>query len=242
MKVELKKSIRFFEVDAKFRLRPRALLNYLQEAMAVHTDNTGYGSLHLMAQGNAWILHRMAIQIHRHPVMDDELTISTWHRGGKGFRGYRDFEIYARDEKLVSASSLWLFIDLERKKILKIPKETRQWYTIEKDKALDVDIDNWKPIVNYTPEMTSSIEIRPSDYDPLGHVNNAVYFDFIEIMISKFFNKKQKLHSIIMQYSREIPKGVKNLEIGFQKNKEQYDFKLFSPTCVHAAGQFRLSL
>lgn len=240
MKIEIKKRIGFFEADSGLRLRPKAMMNYLQEAAAIHSDKAGYEAQKMMAKGVAWILHRINIHIHRQPAVGDELCIRTWHTGDKGFRAYRDFEILCGSEKLVSANSLWLLIDLNHKKILRIPKDTGECYTVEKGHALNMDIDSWKPVLDFEPDLVQAVKTRPSDYDPLGHVNNALYFDYLEILLAHFFSTSRQIRRIIIQFTKEIPREILELQVGIRQQKDRYVFKLFSNECVHAAGKFQL--
>jgi len=240
VKIDFEKNIGLFELDSNLTLRLKPLLNYFQEVVGIHSDTRGCGLKWLMDQGKAWVLHRIGIHIHRLPGFGDELKISTWYRGGNGFRAYRDFEILSKGEKIVSANSLWLFIDLNRKKILQVPEEADNWYTVEKDKALDLDIDTWRPNLNFEPETVKTIGLRPSDYDPLGHVNNALYFDFLENLTSLAFDDKRRVQQVVMQFNKEILKGMDTVKIGMRKTEDHYEYKLFSHEGIHAAGNFLL--
>ena len=239
MKIELEKRIGFFELKADLTLRPKALVNYLQEAAAVHSEKAGFGAQTLLNQGNAWVLHRIGIQIHRPPIMGDPLRIVTWHTGQKAFRAYRDFEIWCGDEKLVSAKSFWLFIDLARKKIVRPPKHASESYTQEPGIDWDLSIDQWKPDQKAAPGHVCAIATRPSDYDPLGHVNNAVYFDYLEALIASAFPQGGKIQSMIIQFSREIPRGVQEIHAGLWPQVKGYAFRIFTRDCIYSTGEFQ---
>lgn len=241
MKIEIEKKVGFYELDSDFTLRFKSLLHFFQDSTGAHSDWGGCGIRWLMGQGKAWVLYRICIRVHRMPCLGDDLQIFTWSRGGKGFRAHRDFEVLCKGEKLVSATSLWLFIDLEKKKILKVPEEMRDWYTIEEEQTLDMDIDGFQPNLRFDPEIFETAEIRPSDYDPLEHMNNAVYLDFLENLVHRAFNGQKKIQEVVIQFQNEIPKGLKQIEIGIQQKDGKNEFKLFSPGCIHAAGTFRLS-
>ncbi len=240
MKIDLEKRIGFFEVDSDFTLRPKILLNYFQEVAGVHSDRAGYDAQRLMNQGHAWVLHRIGIHIHRPPALGDALRVRTWHSGENRFRAYRDFEIMCGTEKLVSAISVWLFIDLNRKKILRIPEDIGKCYTVETSHTLDTDIDSWKSALDFYPEQVQVIATRPSDYDPLGHVNNALYFDYLETLISRFFPDAGKIRRIIIQFNKEVPTNVAEVEVGIRQEADRYVFKIFSNECVYAVGEFKL--
>lgn len=238
MKIEYPRRIGFHELDQGFSLRLKPLLNYMQEAAALHSDRAGYANPQLLNIGRAWVLHRMVIQIHRLPALGDELRVVTWHRGGRGVRSYRDFEIYAAGEKVVSAGSLWLFIDTVKKKILKVPGDVSEKYEMEEEEALAVDIDKWRPNFSFEPANAVSIPVRPSDYDPLGHVNNAVYFDYVEILMERLLHRPEKKGMLFMQYSNEIQQEIEVLWGELKSKKGGFIFRLVSTGGTHAVGEF----
>ncbi|MFP4193606.1 MAG: acyl-[acyl-carrier-protein] thioesterase [Desulfosalsimonas sp.] len=239
MKITTKRRIGFFEVNENFELRPRALVNLLQEAAVLHSRKAGYETPALMKKQRAWILHRIAIVVDRMPVFGDELEIVTWHKGSRKLRSYRDFEIMRNGEKLASAASLWLFIDTGRKKILRPPEDALESYTVEPEDATDVDIDRWHPENRFEPESSLLIPTRASDYDPLGHVNNALYLDYLETLAERVFDAPYRMRKIFIQFNREIPKEVLTVEAGLKNNGDWYTFKISSESGENAVGQFR---
>lgn len=241
VKIEIGRRVGFYEVDSGFSLRFKSLLHFFQDSTIIHSDLGGCGIRWLMEQGNAWILHRFCVQVDRMPVLGDELRIFTWSRGRNGFRAYRDFEIFCNQEKLVSATSLWLFIDLDRKRLLKIPEEADQWYPTVDENALGTDIDAFHPNLRFDPDISETIHIRPSDIDPLGHVNNAVYLELLENLIHGVFQNKKKIQTVVIQFHNEISEQVDRVDIGIQPRNDLYEFKLFSPGCIHAAGTFTVA-
>lgn len=238
MKITTAHGINFFEVNENLELRPRGLVNLLQQAAMIHSRRAGYEAPTLMKSGRAWMLHRIAISISELPVFGDEVEVVTWHKGSRGFKSYRDFEIIRNGEKLVSATSLWLFIDLERKKILKAPQDVIVSYTVEPGDATDTDIDRWKPENGFEPESTVTITTRPSDYDPLGHVNNAFYFDYLETLTEGAFKSPYGMRQIIVQFNREISKDVASVQAGLKTRGEGYIFKITSASGNNATGEF----
>ena len=239
MKVTVTKRIGFYEIDADYELRLKPLLNVMQEAAAAHSDRAGYSTAELLAGGRAWVLHRMVLQVHRPPALGDELSVTTWHKGSRGFRSYRDFEIFAEDEKLVSAASLWLLIDTGRKRILKVPPDVPERYGAEEIDGLEVNIDQWKPDLGFEPDISVPVAVRPSDYDPLGHVNNALYFDYLETLMEKALGQPEKKGRLAIEFNKEIPPGVDSIAAGLKTRDSGFIFKLASSDAVHAAGEFR---
>lgn len=239
MKVTVTKRIGFYEIDSDYKLHLKPLLNVMQEAAATHSDRVGYSTADLLAEGRAWVLHRMVLQVHRPPALGDELSVTTWHKGSRGFRSYRDFEIFSGDEKLVSAASLWLLIDIRRKRILKVPPDVPERYGAEEIDGLEINIDQWKPDLGFEPDITVPVAVRPSDYDPLGHVNNALYFDYLETLMDKTLGQPRKKGRLGIEFNKEIAPGVDSVTAGLKTEAGGFIFKFASSDAVHAAGEFR---
>lgn len=102
---------------------------------------------------------------------------------------------------------------------------------------MNIDIDTWKPDLNFDPNLVHGIATRHSDYDPLGHVNSALYFDYLEAMVCQAFQNERKIQNIIIQFTKEIPQAIAEVKIGMLPVGDKYMFKLFSSECVHAAGE-----
>lgn len=241
MKVQIEKTVPFFGVDQDLVLYPGVLLNYFQEAVGIHAERAKDELPALMEKGRAWILSRIGLEIHQWPRLGDRLTITTWHTGDRGFKAFRDFEVCRDRSTLIRARTMWLFIDLDQKKILRIPKTTGEAYTSEAALPLDMDLDAWVPAVKFTPEKILDIGIRSSDFDPLGHVNNALYVDFLHHLIASELPGQGKPARILLQYVKEIPRGTGSVRMGLEREKGGYRFKIFSDTCVHGAGTFTLA-
>ena len=239
MKVKVEKKVPFFEVDPQLTLMPRAMLNYFQEAVGIHSAKAGDESLSLMAQDRAWVLSSIGIQYLRLPRLGDNLTLSTWHTGYKGFKAYRDFEIRCNGQSVVAARTVWLFIDLAKKRILRIPKSTDVDYTTEPCLACDLDPDSWQPETKFEPEHVKTIATRPSDYDPLGHVNNAAYFDYLLDLRMSCLPERGTFGNLMLHYAKEIP-DIPAVQAGIARKDDTYLFKIFSEDIIHAAGQFTL--
>lgn len=167
------------DVDGKGHCRASALLCYLQDASAEHSSLCGCGRRELMEQFNVfWMLTRISVELKRPVRWLEELTIRTWHRGGKGILVYRDYDLLVGDELVGEATALWVLPNMLTKKLLntklvQIPalNETANGLPPKKQKLTAL----------HTPETMIEVEKRPmrySDTDVNGHVNNTRYADF----------------------------------------------------------------
>jgi len=240
MKFKLAHEVKFFETDPALRLKLGSLVKLLQEAAISHSGAVGQGARKVQETGFAWVLHKLGIDILRCPEYGEKLEIVTWSTGVKGLKARREFRVFSGGETAIAASSLWFYIDAARKQVVRIPPEIITPYGSESETALQRDLDNWKADRDFIPEMEALITTRFSDYDPLEHVNNSVYFDYLETAIFRRFNRAARLKSVDMFFAREIPREIETISTGFKTAGVSNSFKIWNSAQIYACGDFIL--
>lgn len=232
------RTIDYADADAAFHIKMGVLARRLQEAAVRHSETVGVGSRHLAEAGHAWMLNRLGVEICRWPSYLEPLTVTTWHRGSRGFMAYRDFRLTIGDETVAVATSRWLFFDLSRKRVVKVPKDTADRYSVETDRATDMDLNAWSPPEAFEAAESRQITLRASDFDPNGHVNNAVYFDFLETLLAADGAPDGQPQGLIIQYQREIPRTVTAVTVGAAGGAGTRPFFIAGEGVTYAAGEF----
>ncbi|MCP3955161.1 MAG: hypothetical protein GY697_23525 [Desulfobacterales bacterium] len=241
MKVIHTRIIDYAEVDADFNQNLGAFFKLIQEAAVMHSEKVGYDTQTLLERGEVWILNALDAEIYRYPQLREKVRVETWHKQSKGFKAFRDFYVYSGDEKLAAASSLWLYFDTRKKRLTRVPAETGQVYTNEAEDALDGSIASWKPREVFTPEFETDICVRHSDFDPLNHVNNAVYLDYLETLVARCDDCPRQVVGIKIQYKKEIDRTVTTLKAGLRATGSGCRFKLYDEQYLFAAGEMDLA-
>jgi len=241
MKVTLTRKIDYAEVDADFNQNLGAFFKLIQEAAVIHSEKVGYDSKTLLDRGEVWVLNALEAEIYRHPQLREEVRVETWHKQSKGFKAFRDFCVYAGEEKLAAASSLWLFFDIHKKRLTRVPAETGDVYTSETEDALDSCLRTWKPAVEFAPVFETGLCVRHSDFDPLNHVNNAVYLDYLETLVARSGARLGQVTGFRIQYKKEIDRTVASLKAGLQSTDQGYLFRIYDQEHIFAAGELDLA-
>jgi acyl-ACP thioesterase len=236
MKIEQTTMVDYDEVDTDFRMKLPVLFQRLQRAAVNHSEQVGLGSAAMVEAGAVWILNRMRVDIRRMPVYREEITLRTWHKGSAGFRAGRDFLVFCGDEKVAAATSLWLYYDLSRKRIAKIPERVSDPYTAEAEDVLAAGAIDFAVDKTFTPEQTTTITTREGDYDPNGHVNNTVYLEYLDTLIKRSGMGDVKVGQVGIQYLKEIGRDVHTLQAGVAAAENTIRFRFFDPAAVYAAG------
>lgn len=174
---EYKTKIDTRDVDGRSRCRPSALLGYLQEAATLAAESRGFGRQVLLQEyGAFWMLARLWYQLERPLHWGEELTIHTWHRGGKSVSMYRDFDLYVDGTYVGQAVSVWVLARLEDRKMLRLSEIPELEGTSGGERNKDIQLYKLR-----LPERMEPAERRLmhySDTDINGHVNNTRYADF----------------------------------------------------------------
>ena len=174
---EYKTKIDTRDVDGCSRCRPSALLGYLQEAATLAAESRGFGREVLLEKHGAfWMLARMWYRLDRPLRWGEELTVHTWHRGGKGASMYRDFDLFVDGTPVGEAVSLWVLVRLEDRKMLRLSQIPELEGTSGGERNKDIQLSKL-----HMPEEMELAERRMmhySDTDINAHVNNTRYADF----------------------------------------------------------------
>ncbi len=237
MKIKFTHTINYFETGMDYKAKLPILFQQLQNAAVFHSEKVGYGMDSLIQSGQGWVLNKMDMQVFRYPEYKEAIEIITWSRNIKGVKAKREFLVYANGEKLISASSVWVFVDSIRMKIIKTPEEMEGRYTTQPEVALNENLDQWRANRYLTAEFQNRISTRISDYDAMGHINNTVYIDFLETAVNREIGKSKRISEVKIQYFKELNPAKLWVNVGFQKLEGRYLFAISDDQDLNAAGE-----
>ena len=165
------------DVDGRGVCKASALLNHLQNAATLAAEDGGFSREMLIERyGAFWMLARSWYRLERPLCWEDEITIRTWHRGGKRAMMYRDYDIYVGGELVGESVSAWVLAGVEDRKLLRL-SQMRELEGTEGGGLC-------KQLTLSKLRMPGEMEERDrrrmgySDTDINGHVNNVHYADF----------------------------------------------------------------
>jgi len=240
MKIISSRVLQIADVEMNRMLRLDSLINILQEAAIQHTHKAGMELNSLLDSGKTWVLNKLAVNLYRLPRLDEEIEIHTWSRSLKRFKGLRDYEIFCNGAKVCSGSTVWLYLDIAKKKPARVPADYEELYGTNQEKALDIDLDAWKATALSNPEFLYTITTRLSDFDVNGHVNNAVAMQYVQTAFSRAFNGPVNLGGFRISYLREIPFEVELLQVAIQRIENIMHFEISGGEVVFVAGEAEL--
>ena len=168
-------TIKSFQTNKYGKASITSLFNILIEAAWAHAQVMDWGYDSLKSNNLFWVLSRMYFQVEKYPAWQDKITLYTWSAGTDGMYAYREYILEDESgEVLLRASSAWLILDMENRKIFRLsdfrstfPKliETR---ACRNPKRIKPDIH--PEILNYYPVLFSEIDINQ-------HFNSVKYVE-----------------------------------------------------------------
>ncbi|KAI3513769.1 hypothetical protein L1887_11916 [Cichorium endivia] len=211
-------SIRSYEIGADRTASIETLMNHLQETALNHVKTAGllgdgFGSTPEMCKKNLfWVVTKMQVVVDRYPTWGDVVQVDTWvARSGKnGMR--RDWLL--RDcktgEILTRASSNWVMMNKETRKLSKIPDEVRaeiEHYFVDAPPVVKDDNKKLPKLEEANAHhVRTGLTPRWSDLDVNQHVNNVKYIGWILESAPKQVVEKYELASMTLEYRRECRK------------------------------------
>ncbi len=197
----------FVDCDQGGQWKPASAFHFLSEAAGGHADELGWGYYDLLEKKLFWVLSRFKVRFHRYPQYGETIQLSTWPQGvtQKVFF-VRDYE--ARDRSgalLLSASSLWLLIDSESRRMAPLNRLDSDDLKIAIPPERKVDLE--KLNLSATGSQMSTHQVSYSDIDMLGHANNSRYIEWICDSFGPECFQDQEVETLQINFERELRIG-----------------------------------
>ncbi len=170
-----------FEVDMFDRLKVSALMKYQQEIGERHLNVFGTTTEGMRREQNlSFIFTKMNIKINRLPRSEERITVRTWCSELRGVRFTRNYVLFDKNGNvLTSAKAEVTTLDLSTRKIVRPTVIKGLDGFLYNDELENLAEYPQKIAVPETVDRTVLREIRFSDIDYNGHVNNTVYADMV---------------------------------------------------------------
>ena len=153
-KYEFEGKVRYSEIDHRATMTLPALINYFQDCSTFQSEQLGYGMDVLKKEKKAWVLAYWQVIVKRYPK--------------------RNF--YMKDEsgeQIACANSIWVYMDVEKGKPVRVDKEQAEAYGI--DEPLEMPYEDRKIEEAESYEEKAPFPVRKYHIDTNEHVNNCQY-------------------------------------------------------------------
>lgn len=199
-------TIYYFDSDKNGIAKPESLLTYMGETSSLHSDSLGVGIEELRKNDYGWVLNRWKVKFSKYPKVKDKITIETWTSGFDKFYATREFVIYDDNkEELARATTLWVFLNIVKKRPIRIPSEFNSKYNIINEKLFS-DFYEFEKETS-VGDVLLDFNVRKSDIDYNNHVNNIKYLNWMLEVVPDKVDENYNLIELDIHYKKEIKLG-----------------------------------
>ena len=192
------------DINSKCELTNTGFLACLEDVASMHSEIAGYGITNIEETKRTWVLLSWKIEILKRPKYNERIKATTWSRKIDRYNALRDFKVYNNKEELIArGTSKWLFIDIEKGKLIKISDDVALAYKQENLEALEdenmpklIEPENYISCIDY--------KITKNMIDINNHLHNIYYMDIAKEALPE---NMEELNTFELMYKKEIKLG-----------------------------------
>ena len=204
-----------YDVDRSRYLKIAAFMDMAQEIAHWAAELLGAGFDVLAERKTAWVLSRMHIHFSDAPRWKEDVRLWTWHKGFDGLFFLRDFSLQdASGAERVTATSSWLIIDTESRRLLRDLAENPllDLSTAGEGHAIATPAPKIQRPSGAEPDLVTEHKVSYSDIDFLGHANNARYMVWAMDCLDLKTVSSRRPKDVYINFNRETRPG-ENVEL-----------------------------
>jgi len=164
---------RFGDISPGGRLRLDAIARYLQDVSSDDTADSG------LENDLAWVVRKLAIEVPRSPRFREQLTLVTWCSGTGSRWAERRVSVEGERGSRIEAGVLWVHVDVDSGRPIELAPDFWALYEASAQ-GRTVRVRLAHPSRPPDAAERSPWPLRFTDFDLLGHVNNAAYWAVVE--------------------------------------------------------------
>lgn len=189
----------------KGRLFVKTLCDLFNDTAEVQTELYGVDVATLNAHGMTWMLHRLHIQLHKMPHQNEDVYIETWPSGVDRLFALRDYRMFRENgEELVRATSEWMYIDLNRRRPMRLSEKVIRMSTEHQIPRLELSSILQEKDFQMSAQGGRYFVATFDNIDFNGHVTQASYMRWITNALPFEFLKEHVLVDVEVVYEHEI--------------------------------------
>ena len=167
--------VRFDEAGPDGQMRTSSLLRYAQDIAWRHSEHLGFDRGWYLARGLGWVVRGVELELEAPVPLGHTLRVTTAVVGHRRIWARRMGECRLADGRLAArVTTDWVLLD-GRNRIVRIPDDFGVAFLNPETDSEILRVPS--PLGD--PVGAITLAVRRTDLDPLDHVNNAVYVDWL---------------------------------------------------------------
>lgn len=224
-----RRRVRLGDATPHGRLRLDAVARYLQDVSNDDTRDADWSDPHW------WVVRRTVIDVHEFPAYLQEIDLTTWCGGLGSHWAERRTRMSSVDGNvLVDAASLWVHVDQHSLQPSRVPDDVVETlHQSANGRTVGARLLLKQKDFHASDATVAPWVLRFSDFDAVGHMNNAAYWEIIEEHLVDHRNLRAPLRGII-EHVVQVEPGQHPVRHSVVHNDE-LSVQLFVGETVHAA-------
>lgn len=195
-----------YECDLQRRIRLSDIMHHAQQMGSEHLATKKVDYVQMYQDGMVFVVNKMNIRIKRRPFFHEKLMLTTIPKEPKGVQFIRDtFFDTENGEHLLEVSISWALINPETRRILRPSVFDRYGFQFSPNDG--ETITSYKLRRPEGDAVMHQRQVKYSDLDYNGHVNNAVYANIVCDMIPLKWLEKKEIDRFGIIYHKEAKPG-----------------------------------
>ena len=168
--------VRFDEAGPDGLVRASTLLRYAQDVAWRHSEHLGFDRGWYQERGLGWVVRGLDLALREPIPMGHTLRVTTAVVGHRRIWARRLGECRLADGRLAATVTTdWVLLD-SRNRVVRIPADFGVAFTNPEVRSEIIRVAS----SDRDPDHSLALRVRASELDPLDHVNNAVYVDWLD--------------------------------------------------------------
>lgn len=227
-----------YECDVARKLRLSWLMRHAQQMGSDHLATKHVDYRQMYKDGMVFVVNKMKIKIHRRPEFNEALQLTTIPMEPKGVQFVRDTIFDTLDgERLAEVSISWALMNPETRRILR--PSAFDCYGFQFNPNDGEQVTGYKIRKPEGMSTSHKRQVKYSDLDYNGHVNNATYADMVCDMVPIELLEQQAILRFGIIYHKEAKIG-QILDVTVVENQTDWYFggKVGNSHCFEAEIAF----
>ncbi|MEN2323473.1 acyl-ACP thioesterase domain-containing protein [Lentilactobacillus otakiensis] len=201
-------TIPFYECNVNNRISIPMLINILILASEHQNENLGMDQTFLIDHyGIGWVVTSYSIHITELPQKDSVVKMTTRGTSYNRYFAFREFWLHDQDDnELVKVESIWVLMNEETRKITPINKDVIAPYQSENVRRIP-RLPRPERIEPHDDVTSKEYQVRWSDIDFNGHVNNSRYPEWMLDSLPMEFLNNHEPANIDIRFENEVKYG-----------------------------------
>ncbi len=190
--------------DCFDRLKPSSILYFVQEVAGKHCLELALDWNTLAQKRMFWAVIRHKVQVSRLPTKGETITLETWPMPTTRVAFPRSVVAYdSQGQELFRTISIWVLMDMDTRAMILPGKSGVEVPGLLRGSELSAP----KSLVPVSLSAEISRQVRYTDLDINGHMNNCRYLDWICDLLPSGFHHGHTIREFTLCYLSEAREG-----------------------------------